>query len=546
MRCWIVIVIVIVVGACKQEPRPSGGGSVRARVEAEKRAARLPVRGVRRLAGTVQDLRASADGQMLTVLVNAKKPAVEGVPPPMRVGDLWAIPTAGGAPSKVAQGVTNLPGGWLLSPDSRWIIASANWEPTQQYGALRVADTKNLAADPVLVSPMVSYAVTTEDGAQLAWVEGGVLSVGPLPSGPWRQVAGEVSTAEFSPDGRYLYFRRRYAAAGGLYQVDLSVLRPQPRRMLDQVAEYTVLRSGKLVVANARATPADRVFQLHVFDVAKLSGRKLSDDALHYRVSRDGKYLAWRTSSAKGDQADIGELWLAELPQGAMRKLGSKVKDFEFSPDGKRLVFRENYLELPLGGREAQVGDSKLERVGDLQLVELPRGQPRLIQRLCPNFLFSSDGRTLAYTGRIERPEVTRRLFLLGDSGEPVALKDWLYEYQFRPQSSELYFRADCTREGRSCDLLSVSPADPKPKKVLGGVFGTRFSADGSRAIFGFAHLTDDTFDLTERELSTGKERPVDQYVEWPALILGEKGEYVAYLVHEKSRSGVYVAPTHE
>lgn len=236
MRCWfgIVIVIVIVVGACKQEPRPSGGGSVRARVEAEKRAARLPVRGVRRLAGTVQDLRASADGQVLTVLVNAKKPTVEGVPQPMRVGDLWAIPTAGGAPSKVAQGVTNLPGGWLLSPDSRWIIASANWEPTQQYGALRVADTKNLAADPVLVSPRVSYAVTTEDGAQLAWVEGGVLSVGPLPSGPWRQVAGEVSTAEFSPDGRYLYFRRRYAAAGGLYQVDLSLLHPQPRRMLDQ------------------------------------------------------------------------------------------------------------------------------------------------------------------------------------------------------------------------------------------------------------------------------------------------------------------------
>ena len=151
MRCWIVIVVVIVVGACKQEPRPSGGGSVRARVEAEKEAARLPVRGVRRLAGTVQDLRASADGQMLTVLVNAQKPAVEGVPPPMRVGDLWAIPTAGGAPSKVAQGVTNLPGGWLLSPDSRWIIASANWEPTQQYGALRVADTRNLAADPVLV-----------------------------------------------------------------------------------------------------------------------------------------------------------------------------------------------------------------------------------------------------------------------------------------------------------------------------------------------------------------------------------------------------------
>ena len=530
--------------ACKQEPRPSGGGSVRARVEAEKRAARLPVKGVRRLAGVVQDLRASADGRLLTVLVDAKKPTVEGVPPPMRVGELWAIPTEGGTPARIAQGVTNLPGGWLVSPDSRWIIASANWDPARQHGALEVADARNLAADPVLVSNRVSYAITTEDGAKLAWIEDGVLSVGPLPSGPWRQVAGEVSTAEFSPEGRYVYFRRRYAAAGGLYQVDLSEPRPQPRRMLDQVAEYTVLRSGKLVVANARATPADRVFQLHVFDVAKLNGRKLSDDALHYRVSRDGKYLAWRSASVKGDQADIGELWLAELPHGAPRKLGSLVKDFEFSPDGRRLVYRENYVELPLGGREAQVGDSKLEKVGDLFLVELPAGLPRLLQRLCPNFLFSADGRALAYTGRIERPEVTRRLFLMGDSGAPIALKDWLYEYQFRPGTSELFFRADCTREGRSCDLSSVTAAAPKAKKEAGGVFGTRFAADGSRVILGFAHLTDDTFDLTTRELSTGKELPIDQYVEWPALILGEKGEHVAYLVHEKNRSGVYVAST--
>lgn len=540
----VVASLVLWIAGCKEQPRPAGGGGVRAKVEAEKSAPRWPVKGVRRLAGQAQELRSSSDGRVLTALLDAKKPAVEGVPPPMRVGDLWAVPTAEGAPVKVASGVTNLAGGWLHSPDGRWIIASGDWDVARQHGTLVVADASNLQRDPVVVSPRVTYAVPSDDGSLLGWVEDGVLSVGPLPSGPWRQVAAEVSTAEFSPDGRFLYFKRRHAAAGGLYQVDLGAKRADPRRLVDQVAEYTVLRSGKLVVATARANPADRAFQLHVFEARTLSGRTLSDDALHVRLSRDGRYAAWRTSSTKGDTTDVGALWLAELPQGKPRKLGAQVRDFEFSPDGQRLAFRENFLELPLGGREALPGDSKLEKVGDLHLVELPAGAPRLLQKLCPNFLFSPDGKALAYTGRIERPEVTRRLFLLRDGGEPVALKDWLYEYQFRPGTSELYYRADCTREGRSCDLLRAAPSDEKPVKVTGGVFGVRFGPDGSQALLASAHLTDLTFDLVAWDLTTGKETPIDQYVEWPALVLGAQSDFAAYLVHEKARAGVYVAPT--
>lgn len=544
MRPCLAVVVALLVVGCKETPRPGAGGGVRAKVAAEREAVRLPVKGVRRLAGAVQDLRASADGRLLTVLRDAKKPTIEGVPPPMRVGDLWALSVEGGEPVKIASGVTNLPGGWLISPSSRWIIAAADWDVGQQEGALLIADARALSAAPTLVSSRVSYSVTSEDGASLAWVQGGVLSVGPLPAGPWRQVAGEVSTAQFSADGRHLYFRRRFAAAGGLYQVDLSLPRPEPRRLIDLLADYTIVRSGKLVVANARANPGDRVFQLHVFDTGTLAGRKLSDDAQSFRVSPDGRAVAWRTSSVKGVEGEVGELWLAELPRGTPRKLGAAVKDFEFSPDGRRLVFRENYVELPLGGREAQVGDKKLEKVGDLHLVELPDGAPTLIQRLCPNYLFSPDGQTLAYTGRIERPEVTRRLFLKRGASEPVALKDWLYEYQFRPGTSQLFFRADCTREGRACELLSVGPGEEKPKKEATGVFGTRFAADGSKAILGFAHFTDESFDLLVKDLSTGTQTPIDQYLEWPALILGAKGDFVAYLVHEKGRPGVYVAST--
>jgi hypothetical protein len=546
MRLTVVVITTFcLLAACKERSAPVGQG-VRAKVEAEKSAARLPVLGERRITGDASELRASPDGQVVTALLDAKKPTIEGVPPPARVGDLWAAGASAGAAVKVAAGVTNMPGGWLFSPDSKWILASAGWDASQQVGELIVINAHDLAAPAQRVSSRVNYFVPSDDGALLAWVESGVLSVGPLPGGPWRQLAGEVSTAEFSSDGHYLYFRRRYAAAGGLYQVDLTDTRAQPRRVLDQVAEYTVLHNTKHVIVNARVTPADRVFQLHVVDTATLKTRKLADDALRFRASRDGRSVAWRTSSSKGEQADVGELWLATVPDGTPRKLGDSVKDFDFAPDGKRLVYRENYQELLLGGRDAKPGENRVEKVGDLWLVELPDGKPRLLHRRCPNFLFSPDGKALAYTARIETPDVTRRLLLLrSDATEPVVLKDWLYEYQFRPPGEQLYFRADCLREGRACDLLSIrvdAPKDTKPTREVGSVFGVRFTPDGSRAVLSFAHLTDETFDISFRNLVTGDQKPIDQYVEWPGVMLGEKGEGYAYLVHERSRAGVYVA----
>jgi hypothetical protein len=534
--------------ACKPSttPAPSGPGpkSVIERVQKEKNAPRRRVVGEKRIAGAAQDLRASPDGAVLTVLVDAQKPPIPGAPPPMRLGELWAVPTVTGAPVKLANGVTNMPGGWLFSPDSKWILLNGGWDPTQQVGELYVQDAKDLSKERDRLSARVAYYVPSDDSKQLAFVEGGVLHVGPLPKGPFRQVAGEVSTAEFSNDGRYLYFRRKYSAAGGLFQVNLADERAQPKRLLDQVAEYTVLKSGKHVVANARATPGDRTFQLHVIDVATLDSRKLSDDAVRFRVTPDGRNVAWIAN--KGEVAETGELWLAPVVGGKPRKLGDGVKDYEFGPDSKRLVWRANYTELPLGGREAREGDSKLEKVGDLSLVELPDGPPRKLQRLCPNYLFSPDGAALAYTARIEQPEVTRRLLLLKPGvAEPVPLKDWLYEYVFRPGANELVFRADCLREGRACDVLTIpldAPKDTLPKKLLESAFSIKFSKDGSHAMVAYAHITDQTFDLALRNMASGEQKTVDQYVEWPALSLGADGQYVAYLVKEKARPGLYVA----
>ncbi len=542
VRTLVLSLVVVGLVGCKESKTSTGDPkSVIARVNKEKSAARLPVLGQRVLEGEGQELRASPDGQVLTVLLEAQKPTLQGVPPPMRLGSLWAVPAKGGAAQKLGTNVTNMPGGWLHTSDSKWILFTTQWDPAQQVGELFVQDAKKLDAERTRISMKVSYFVPSDDGTQLAYVENGILHAGKLPDGPFPQLAGEVSTAEFSADGRYLYFKRKFSAAGGLYQVDLKEERPQPRRLIDQVTEYTVLRSGKYVVVSARATPADTNFQLHLFEVDTLKGRKLSDDAQRYRVSHDGRFIAWRDSAFP----DKGQLSVMVLPAGKVRVLGAKVSDFDFSPDGARFVYRDNYLELGLGGRDAQKEGSKLvERVGDLNVIEMPDGEPRLLARQCPNFLFAPGGSTLAFTARIDRPEVTRRLSIYpAGATEPIALKDWLYEYQFPGKGERLYFRSDCLREGRACDLNSVS-ANPEPgvtpKKEVEGTFGFRFSADGKRAALAFAHLTDQTFDLAYRNLETGEQKTVDQYVEWPALMLADGS--VAYLVHEKSRAGIYVA----
>jgi hypothetical protein len=209
-------------------------------------------------------------------------------------------------------------------------------------------------------------------------------------------------------------------------------------------------------------------------------------------------------------------------------------------------VYRDNYTELALGGREGTNNAEKklVERVGDLYVLEMPDGEPKLLARQSPNYLFAPGGSALAYTARIDRPEVTRRLSLYpAGAAEPFPLKDWLYEYQFPASGDVLYFRSDCLREGRACDLNAIpanATKDDKLQRIVEGTFGFRFSADGKKALIAFAHLTDQTFDLALRDLVTGEQKTIDQYVEWPGLLLPDGS--VAYLVNEKSRPGVYVA----
>src|SRR5204863_9640980 len=95
--------------------------------------------GVRIAEGLTTDLRVSPDNKIAAYLKESQKPRLEGVPPTMRVGELWVVPTAGGEPKKLGNGVSNFPGGYLFTPDSKWVLELVGYNAAAQAGELDIA-----------------------------------------------------------------------------------------------------------------------------------------------------------------------------------------------------------------------------------------------------------------------------------------------------------------------------------------------------------------------------------------------------------------------
>ncbi|MBL8921514.1 MAG: hypothetical protein JNJ54_21820 [Myxococcaceae bacterium] len=549
-RWWVAVLTVALTACAKKDagggggPTPGGPKTIRQSIE---KPARMTSLGTRKLEGVAIDLRAAPDGRVVTALLDAEKPRIDGVPPTMRVGALWAVPTGEGAAVKIANGATNVPGGLLFTSDGKFLLVLGAYDPSQQAGELLVQDLTDLSKERQRLAPHVTYMKPSADGTRLAWVDDGVLFEGPLPAGPFRQLAGEVATAEFAPNGKHLYFRRRSVAGGGVFQLELAADKPTPKRFVDAVGEYAISEDSKWVIAMARTNPRMFGFELFVADAATLKVVKLGDDVMRFAISRDGQWVARMqvpknvsANAAAANDLQLGELWLGRTGQADARKVGDKVREFEFTKDSKKLIFRDNYQVLAL------LGGKYDEKVGDLTTVTLPDGAPKVLQKRSPNYELSPDGKAIAYTARIEKPEYSRHLFLLKEGGEPVKLQEWLYDYVFAPQGDRLFFRATCTREGRSCDLLvqdlTKVGAEP-PRRVTQNTFNFKLSDDGSRALSTTPHMTDEYFDVVLTDLGTGESKVLDQYVTQPVHFLAKDGSKLAWIVAEKKTAGVYVGP---
>ncbi len=528
---------VVVLAACqgkggeKKAPEPSGGG---VRMGVQKERPKIGGLGEKRLAGAGTDLRATADGKIVTVLLDAEKPRLEGVPQPMRLGVLWAVPTAGGEPVKLGNGVTNMPGGQLFSKDSRWAFFLAGYNAAQQSGELMAQDLQDLKTERQRLGGAVTYVVPSDDSKRVAFVDDGVLKAGPLPAGPFKPISGEVATADFAPQSGMLYFRRRVSAGGGLFQASLDDDKRPPKKLTDQVGDYELSKDGGRLAWTARETASTPRFELFTADATALKPQKLADSVLRFQLSPDGKWIVW----VQGDTpTEPGELWLAAADGAGAKKIGERVNDYAFAADSTRLAFRQKFHPVSLVGEQ-------VERVGELMLVSLPDGAVTSVQKNCANFVFSPDGKHLAFGGSVFKPAFSRDLYLLkAGAKDPVKLKEWIYEYAFAPGSDRLFFRADCTREGRACLLYSVDPtaAEAKPSQEADSVYNFRLSHEGARVAFTYAHTQGDLYDVSVLNLKTKERKTIEQDVKLPILFLEKDGSRLAYLVADKARAGVYV-----
>ncbi len=532
MRLGIAVAMLVVAG-CKgkgnEEPRVEISGSRVSLNKVMKGEAGVGSLGVKLVGGIGIDLRSTSDGQHLTWLQDAEKPRLDGLPPPMRVGVLWTVASKGGDARKLGNGVTNMPGGYLFSPDGRWALVLAGYNPAEQSGELRVADLSNPSAAPERVGGRVTYMLASPDSKQLAFVDEGVLHAGPLPNGPFHEVAGEVATAEFSPDSSTVYFRRRVAHAGGLYQVKLADIGKPPRKLSDQVGEFKLTPDGKTIAYAARPSAGSPSYELYLADTTTLKAKQLARNVIAFRFSPDGKLIAHNEGLSPEDP---GELFVAAFGSTTEPKaLGAKVKDFQFSPDSKSIAFRENYND----------------NEGDLAVAVLGSADPaKKVSRRVRSYSWSDDNLKIAFTIRVVKPitSVDLVVWRVGDE-EATKIKQWVYDYDFTPQSDRLLFRTDCSREGRSCDLLSLDLADLKvpPKKLVEAMSGFRISESGQRVLVTYSRAqTGDFYDVAVLNLKNGERKTLEQFIRLPAMFLDKDGGKVGYVVAEQNKSGVYVA----
>jgi dipeptidyl aminopeptidase/acylaminoacyl peptidase len=511
----------LTLAACKNEASGSGGQS-----------GGLQGLGTRVFAGEAIELRVSPDGQWTSFLQHAQKPRMDGIPDLMVLGELTVVPTTGGSARIVGEGVTNIPGGWLFSPDSKHLLYITGYQPVGQSGALSVLPLSG--GDPKKIGEAVTYMLISPDSRALAFVDKGVLKLGPLPSGPFREVSGEVSNVRFSPKGDVLAFKRKLVAAGGLFLVDVANEKASPKKLVEQVADFDFSPDGATLAFNARSPQSADRFELAVAQVSSGKVTRIAEHGWGFVFSPDSKWLA-RIEESPTKMP--GRLVVGPSAGGAGRKLGEKVFVFEFSPDSSAIAFLDRF--------DFNAGNTMRARgAGVITVATLPDGAPKQVSGHVPNFSWSQDSKSIAFLERFFKPVYTVDLmhFSLGQD-KPVKVYPGVFGYGFTREHG-LLFRTNCIREARACDLYQANLADLKvpPKKWLEGIYNFKTCGSEERMLITYAQMKADAYDVAVYNTKTGKHQTVDRNVAVPALCTKENAPDLAYIVKDLKRLGVYVA----
>jgi hypothetical protein len=478
--------------------------------------------------GVAADLRITQDGKFGTYLLEGEKPRIDGIPPQTLIGALHVVPLqGGGAARKVASGVTNVPGGYLFTADSRWLIFLAGFNPAAHAGELHALDLRAPDSKPLLLGPNVTYMVPSPDSKTVAFVSGNVLRAGPI-EGPWREVAAEVSSLQFSPDSKWLFFKRTVAAAGGLYLAEVAKAEA-PRKLADQVGEVMVSPDSQQLAFAVRSETVRSTYELMLAAVPDFKPTKLAVGVSGFAFSPDSKWLG-RVEGGKPEE--LGALHVGPASGGPGRKVGEKVGEFSFAPDSTAVAYMESW--------------DNVARAGLVGVAQLPDGKPKRIGSRAPNYEWGRDGKFIAFNSRFLKPIYSVDLMLYQVGGEEDAFKvhPGVFAFAFGPENEYLVFRSNCIRNGRACDLFKVDLRKPKdpPLKIVDGVFSFRPAEKGDRMLVTYARTEGEMYDVAVYNMKSGERRTLEQYIHLPAYFLDSEGSKVAYLVARRDRAGVYVA----
>jgi hypothetical protein len=489
----------------------------------------IPGDGKRIAEGKVSEVRPSPDGAAVAWLADLGRPKEFGLRLPEHVmaGRAFVGAASGTPPAVlVAEGVTNLPGSFSFSPDGEEMGALGGWDYKKQEGTLRVADVRSGKVRDV--APGVSYFAFGRKG-HLAYVAGGKLVVEAPHAGESAAAAEGVGTVDFSPSGDRLLVRKRFVDGGGLLLMNLEKQVP-PVALGTQVADYNWSPDGSGVAFTARN------LDTFGYDLFLVEGegkpKKLGTGVPGYAFSSDGKHLAFIGNVTPEKQ--YGQLFEYTPGTDAPRKLGESVNTYAFAHGGDRLAWIQNY-------------DAR-SRVGTLAWVTSGQGEPVKVSPESSAFLWSRTGQYLAFLKRETKPVFSVDLYLheAKPLGSTTLLTKGAFGFDFTKDDATVLFRANCTRGGRSCDLLAVPPGKPAqtPLEIAHGVNTFEF-APGSLDVLmlTYARFDAEAFDLALVPADgSAPAHTVDRYVVPGTRFLGPHGERVTYGVMEKGREGVYVA----
>jgi hypothetical protein len=478
--------------------------------------------------GKASDLRLSPDGKFAAFLGDAAKPRMDGIPPQMLVGELHVVPLTGGKPRKVGDAVTNVPGGYLFAPDSRWLLYLQGYNPASQLGELYCLDLSDPSADPRSLGKGVSYMLGGPHGGQVAFVSNGVLKAGPLPQGPFRELSAEVQTADFTQDGKHLLYKRRLSAAGSLFLWSVDG-EGAPVKLGDQVGDFLVAPDGSKVAFTQRSQGVASTYDLFMATAAAgWRSAQVAVGAGVFAFSPDGAWLG-RTEGQRPEL--LGDLVVGPSDGKGGRKVGIQVSEFEFAPDSQAVAFLERY--------------DISARSGSLTVAQLPDGKPAKVGFRVPNYAWSPDGRHVAFIARFFKPLYSIDLLLYPVGAEEAfKVHPGVFGYGFDPKGQVLFFRSGCVREGRSCELFKLALDEPQqpPTKILEGVYSFKSSEDGRRLLVTYARTDSKLYDVAAFNLESGERKTLGQHVQLPALFAAKGGAPIVFIAGEKGPAGVYLS----